>query len=102
MDYDLMNRLWIAISIQSDARHALLEEMGSPAWALADRFPTAVGRRRHEDELDAKLTQFSVEQSMRPVSVCNISMYAPRPSAALSAQCRHQEHGAEISGRVIK
>jgi crotonobetainyl-CoA:carnitine CoA-transferase CaiB-like acyl-CoA transferase len=54
---------WIAISIQSDAQwQALLEEMGSPAWALDDRFATARGRQQHEDELDAKLTQFTVEQ----------------------------------------
>jgi crotonobetainyl-CoA:carnitine CoA-transferase CaiB-like acyl-CoA transferase len=54
---------WIAISIQSDAQwQALVEEMGSPAWARDDRFATAGGRKQHEDELEAKLTEFTVQQ----------------------------------------
>lgn len=54
---------WIAISIQSDTQwQALVEEMGSPAWARDDRFATALGRKQHEDELDANLTEFTVEQ----------------------------------------
>src|SRR5580658_5103301 len=47
---------WIAISIQSDAQwRAIVEEMGSPDWALDARFATAASRKQHEDDLDAKL-----------------------------------------------
>ena len=46
---------WIAISIQSDAQwRALVEEMGSPEWALDARFASAAARKQHEDELDAQ------------------------------------------------
>jgi crotonobetainyl-CoA:carnitine CoA-transferase CaiB-like acyl-CoA transferase len=52
---------WIAISIQSDAQwQDLLEEMGSPAWARDANLTTAAGRKQREDELDAKLTEFTV------------------------------------------
>ena len=54
---------WIAVSIQSDAQwRALLEEMGSPAWARDGRLATAAGRKQCEDELDAKLTEYTVRQ----------------------------------------
>lgn len=48
---------WIAISIQSDMQWcALIEEMGSPGWALDPRFSSAGGRKQNEDELDERLT----------------------------------------------
>ena len=51
---------WIAISIQSDAQwRALIEEMGSPEWARDARFTTGASRKQHEDDLDAKLTEFT-------------------------------------------
>jgi crotonobetainyl-CoA:carnitine CoA-transferase CaiB-like acyl-CoA transferase len=51
---------WIAISIQSDEQwRALIAEMGSPSWALDYRFASTAGRRCYEDELEAKLTQFT-------------------------------------------
>jgi crotonobetainyl-CoA:carnitine CoA-transferase CaiB-like acyl-CoA transferase len=47
---------WIAISVQSDAQWwALVEEIGSPAWALDSRFASAAGRKADEDELDRNL-----------------------------------------------
>jgi crotonobetainyl-CoA:carnitine CoA-transferase CaiB-like acyl-CoA transferase len=54
---------WIAVAIQSDAQwRALVEEMGSPAWARDGELATAAGRKHHEDELEAKLTEFTVAQ----------------------------------------
>jgi len=54
---------WIALSIQSDEQwRALVEEMGSPEWALDARFASAAGRKQNEDELDAKLTTFTTER----------------------------------------
>ena len=51
---------WIAISVQSDAQwQSLIENMGSPAWALASRFASAAGRKVNEDELDRCLTIYT-------------------------------------------
>jgi len=59
---------WIAISIQSDEQwRALGAEMGSPSWALDYRFASITGLRRYEDELEAKLTEFTREGLHRSV-----------------------------------
>jgi crotonobetainyl-CoA:carnitine CoA-transferase CaiB-like acyl-CoA transferase len=51
---------WIAISVQSDAQwRSLIEEMGSPAWAVDSRFASAAGRKTNEDELDRNLTTYT-------------------------------------------
>ncbi|MEA2648143.1 MAG: hypothetical protein QOG61_578 [Candidatus Binataceae bacterium] len=51
---------WIAISVQSDAQWwALVEEIGSPAWALDSRFASAAGRKTDEDELDRNLNTYT-------------------------------------------
>jgi crotonobetainyl-CoA:carnitine CoA-transferase CaiB-like acyl-CoA transferase len=54
---------WIAIAIQNDDQWVqLIEEMGSPKWARASRFARASGRKRHEDELESRLTEFTKDQ----------------------------------------
>jgi len=52
---------WIAIAIQSDEQwRELTEEMGSPSWATDARFAAAASRKQNEDELDRKITEFTV------------------------------------------
>jgi crotonobetainyl-CoA:carnitine CoA-transferase CaiB-like acyl-CoA transferase len=52
---------WVAISIQSDEQwRDLVDEMGSPGWALDARFTHYAGRKAHEDELDRQLTSWTV------------------------------------------
>ena len=52
---------WIAISIQSDAQwRALIEEMGSPQWALDARLATAQKRKNNDNELDERITSFTI------------------------------------------
>jgi crotonobetainyl-CoA:carnitine CoA-transferase CaiB-like acyl-CoA transferase len=54
---------WIAISVQSDAQwRGLVEEIGSPAWALDAKFANARGRKANEDELDRQLTTCTVTE----------------------------------------
>src|SRR5205085_6312447 len=38
-----------------DQWHSLVEALGSPKWALDDRFVNVRGRKAHEDELDRRL-----------------------------------------------
>lgn len=51
---------WIAIAVQTDAQwHALVAEIGSPAWAHDPRFALAAGRKTHEDDLDRMMAEFT-------------------------------------------
>ena len=52
---------WIAISVQTDDQwRALIDEMGKPAWALDACFVTAESRKTNEDDVDAKLTTYTI------------------------------------------
>lgn len=51
---------WIAISVRTDAQwQGLLDCMGRPAWAEEERFTTLLGRKRHEDELEERVTAWT-------------------------------------------
>jgi crotonobetainyl-CoA:carnitine CoA-transferase CaiB-like acyl-CoA transferase len=54
---------WIALSIQSDSQwRSLVDELGSPLWARDSRFDTVAGRKQYENEIDAKLTEYTATQ----------------------------------------
>src|SRR3989442_4080904 len=47
---------WCTIACMTDAHwQALCQAMGHPAWTREDRFATLLGRKAHEDELEARL-----------------------------------------------
>ncbi len=51
---------WIAIAVQTDAQwSALCDEMQSPQWSQEPRFATAAGRWRNQEELDARLAEWT-------------------------------------------
>jgi crotonobetainyl-CoA:carnitine CoA-transferase CaiB-like acyl-CoA transferase len=54
---------WIAIAVTNeDEWHALVRQMGSPAWAQQDRFVTLSARVQHQDELDTLVTAWTKDQ----------------------------------------
>lgn len=53
---------WIAIAVETDAQWAALRRvMGEPAWSGDPRFATAIGRWRHQEEIDARLAEWTRE-----------------------------------------
>ena len=53
---------WIAIAVEDDRQwEGLCEAMGHPAWSGDQRFATVTGRWRHQDEIDAKLAEWTAE-----------------------------------------
>ncbi|MGF1595817.1 MAG: CaiB/BaiF CoA transferase family protein [Acidimicrobiales bacterium] len=51
---------WAVLTVDGDAAWAgLRRAMGSPSWAADERFAVAAGRRRHHDELDARLAAWT-------------------------------------------
>jgi benzylsuccinate CoA-transferase BbsF subunit len=59
---------WLAIAVfRDDQWNALVDVMGSPAWAHETRFSTLLGRKAWEDELDARIAQWTAEQDAQEV-----------------------------------
>ena len=51
---------WCAVNVETDAQWAaLLEALGKPVWGADPRFGTLLGRRRHHDEIDAHLANWT-------------------------------------------
>jgi crotonobetainyl-CoA:carnitine CoA-transferase CaiB-like acyl-CoA transferase len=54
---------YCAITVLSDGHWASLRAaMGDPSWATDDRFATHVGRVDHQDEIDARLSEWTSPQ----------------------------------------
>jgi benzylsuccinate CoA-transferase BbsF subunit len=59
---------WCTISVHDDAQWlALREAMGDPGWALDPRLSGLEGRRAAEDELDRRLTEWTLLQAREVV-----------------------------------
>jgi benzylsuccinate CoA-transferase BbsF subunit len=59
---------WCTIAIFTDDEWGtLVEAMGSPEWALHRRFDTLAGRKEHEDDLEAKITEWTRPQKAEDV-----------------------------------
>src|SRR5256885_17142452 len=54
------NDRWAVISCTDDAEYErLARAVGHPEWLDDDRFATVLARRRHHDELDAAITEWT-------------------------------------------
>lgn len=54
------NDRWIAIAVETETQWAaLIEAMGSPAWAAAPEFATNAARLEHQDELDMHISAWT-------------------------------------------
>jgi crotonobetainyl-CoA:carnitine CoA-transferase CaiB-like acyl-CoA transferase len=54
---------WVALSVEDDRWPALVELLGSPAWATAPALSTAEGRFAAHDEIDAHLAEWFAGRS---------------------------------------
>ena len=51
---------WLAVAVRNDAEwQALARAMGEPAWAADAKFATNAGRLEHQDELDARISEWT-------------------------------------------
>ena len=61
---------WCAIAVFDDAQWvAMVEAMGSPAWTKDERFGSHAGRKQHEDEIDAKIGEWTSGRTAEEVLV---------------------------------
>jgi crotonobetainyl-CoA:carnitine CoA-transferase CaiB-like acyl-CoA transferase len=58
-----MDEQWVAIACFADEEwSALVEAMGSPAWATDAKFASHADRKENEDELDAKIGAWTADK----------------------------------------
>ena len=74
---------WLALACTDDEQWAaLVAALGSPAWATAPELADAAGRRRHEDELDRRLAEWTADRSAEELFAALQPRVRGRPGAA--------------------
>lgn len=59
---------WVNIVVENDAQwRALRDAMGDPEWARDPKFATLLGRKQHEDELEAQIGEWTRNQKAEEV-----------------------------------
>jgi len=59
---------WVAIAVSNDAEwQALCRAMGEPAWTRDPRFSSPLSRKKHEDELDRLIAEWTAERDAEEV-----------------------------------
>ena len=75
---------WCVIAVGDAAEwRGLVRAMGSPTWAVEERFATPEGRREHEDELDSRIAEWTKGFTMH--DVMRLLQEAGVPSGAVQA-----------------
>lgn len=94
---------WIAIAVACDDDwRRLVEYLGSPAWARNPRFAGAAGRLAHQDEIDARLAEWTREREryalMRELQAAGIEAGVVQDSADLlrDPQLAHRGHWVKL------
>ncbi len=60
--------MWVAITVSSESQwHALCLATNHPEWETDARFADPLNRHQHQDELDALLTEWTVQRNHREV-----------------------------------
>lgn len=84
---------WCAIAVFDDAQwRALVEAMGSPAWADDARFAWLPGRKQHEDEIEAKITEWTREHAAEEVMALLQASGVPAGVVANARDMLEDEH----------
>lgn len=89
---------WLVIAVgHDDEWHALVEQMGRPAWAQEERFSTLLGRKRHEADLDQRVgewtRQFDAHELMARLQAAGVPAGVVQNAADLrrDPQLAHRE-----------
>ena len=90
---------WCVIVCQSDEEwRRLVQVMGAPAWAAAEKFTTLAGRLQHQDELDAQierwtltLDKYAVTERCQDAGVRALPVQSAEDRVENDPQLRHRE-----------
>jgi crotonobetainyl-CoA:carnitine CoA-transferase CaiB-like acyl-CoA transferase len=76
---------WVVIAVSSDKEwQALCEAIGNPDWIRETRFDDRLRRWQHQDELDERLTEWTMEHD--PYEVMHLLQNAGVPAAPVLKQ----------------
>jgi crotonobetainyl-CoA:carnitine CoA-transferase CaiB-like acyl-CoA transferase len=88
---------WCAINVRSDAEwEALGRALGSPEWCVRREYRTASGRRAHQDELDARLGEWTASRT--PQEVARVLQAAGVPAGDVQ-HAAHQLADPQLAAR---
>jgi len=90
---------WAVIVCQSGAeRQALVQAMGTPAWATAEKFSTTSGRLAHQEEMDGQierwtmtLDKYAVTEQCQTAGVRALPVQSAEDRVAHDPQLRHRD-----------
>lgn len=89
---------WCVIACFTDDQwQRLRTAMGDPAWARDERFATLQGRKQHEDELEAHITEWTAQRS--PEEVMETLQAAGVPAAVVQNARDCLEHDPHLRER---
>jgi crotonobetainyl-CoA:carnitine CoA-transferase CaiB-like acyl-CoA transferase len=86
---------WLAVAVFDDAEWtALLGVLGNPAWADDAKFATQDARFAHQDELDARMTEWSRERD------CHEAMYALQAAGVRASAVQNPRDLNEVDPQI--
>jgi len=83
---------WCAIAVETDAQWEALAGILGTDWARDDRFATSLGRRRHHDELDRRLEEWTGQRSKHEVMELLQAAGVPAGAVQNSAEVHDDPH----------
>ncbi len=84
---------WVAFGVFNDGQWQwLVEAMGSPGWAKDAKFATFEGRKANEDELEAKISEWTLPQTPEAVMELLQSKGIPAGVVQSSKDVLEDEH----------
>ncbi|MFC1919489.1 CaiB/BaiF CoA transferase family protein [Chloroflexota bacterium] len=99
---------WVAITVFNDEEWlALRGAMGNPDWANDSKFGTLLGRKEHEDELDALMGNWTIENQKedleKVLQSVGIAAHAVTKCGELldDPQLAHRQHFVKLDHPVI-
>ncbi|MDY6834827.1 MAG: CoA transferase [Chloroflexota bacterium] len=99
---------WVAISVSSDKEwDCFCQAIGSPEWVKSPKFSTFLSRKKHEDELDRLITEwtkdYTPEQVMDIMQQSGVAAGVVRTAEDLfnDPQLNHREHFRFLDHDVI-
>jgi benzylsuccinate CoA-transferase BbsF subunit len=94
----VMEDRWIAIAVFTDEQwEALKDVIGRPTWADEERFSTLLGRKAHEDELEALLADWT--RSLPPEEAMRLLQARGVPSGVVQTAEDVLDHDEHLKAR---